>query len=91
VAEIDPDGQWLTIAEQPIGEVINHNGVTQRRRVLNGRVVDEPDARDGWSNRGTFAGDAEAFMAAKRAGIASEIHPSPSKPLGSCSKRRGPD
>jgi hypothetical protein len=71
VAEIDPDGQWLTVAAQPIGEVteINHNGVTQRRRVLNGRVVDGPDARDGWSNRGTFSGDAEAFTAAKRAAV----------------------
>jgi hypothetical protein len=71
VAEIDPDGQWLTVAEEPIGRVteINHNGVTQRRRVLSGRVVDGPDARDGWSNRSTFSGDDEAFMAAKRAAV----------------------
>src|SRR5438105_15092849 len=27
---------------------------------------------DGWSNRGTFAGDAEAFMAAKRSGVGFE-------------------
>jgi hypothetical protein len=75
VAVIDPDGQWLTIAEQPIGEVINHNGVTQRRCVLNGRVVDRPDARDGWSNRGTFSGDAEVFAALKRAAVALENPP----------------
>jgi hypothetical protein len=49
----------------PIGMVteINHNGVTQRRRVLNGRVVDGPDAHDGGSNRSTFSGDAEVFAA----------------------------
>jgi hypothetical protein len=72
VAVIDPEGQRLTITEQPIGEVteINHNGVTQRRRVLNGRMVDGPDVRDGRSNRGTFSGDAEAFAAAKRAAVA---------------------
>jgi hypothetical protein len=70
VAGIDPDGQWLTVAAQPIGEVIeiNHNGVTLRRRVLKGRVVDWPDARDGWSNRGTFSGDTEAFLAAENPG-----------------------
>jgi hypothetical protein len=77
VAEIDPDGQWVTVAEQPIGEVteINHNGVTQRRRVLNGRVVDGPDARGKWSNRGSFSGDAEAFAVAKRAAVALENPP----------------
>ncbi len=69
MAEIGPDGQWLTVAEQPLGE-INHNGVTQCRRVVNGRVFDGPDAGDGWSNRGTFSGDAETFAAAERAAVA---------------------
>jgi hypothetical protein len=71
VAEIDPDGQWLTIAAQLIGEVaeITFNGTKQRRRVdASGRAdFDSPiSADDGWSNRGTFSGDAEGFTAAKR-------------------------
>jgi hypothetical protein len=32
-------------------------------------VAENPVTDDGWSNRGTFTGDAEASMAAKRAGV----------------------
>jgi hypothetical protein len=74
VAEIDPAGMWAPIAKPaPIGEVstVEFAGIKQQRRVdANGRVVAEnPVADDGWSNRGTFTGDAAAFMAAKRAGV----------------------
>ena len=53
MAVIDPEGQRLTVAEQRIGEVteINHNGMTQRRRVLNGRVVDATDGQTGAPSR----------------------------------------
>jgi hypothetical protein len=74
VAKIDPDGQWLTVAEEPIGELttITITDTKQIRRVHAGRVVDGPDMQaDGWSNRGAFSGDTAASMAAKRAGITS--------------------
>jgi hypothetical protein len=32
-------------------------------------VVESPVSDDGWSRRGTFARDTEAFIAAKRAGV----------------------
>ena len=76
----DPEGLY---APQPgeaaskgvrgIGHVVEiaYNGIKRLVRVdARGRVVAEsPIADDGWSRRGTFAGDAEAFMAAKRAGV----------------------
>jgi hypothetical protein len=43
-------------------------------------VADNPIADDGWSNRGTFAGDAEAFMAAKRAGVGLGLEEEPADP-----------
>ena len=59
-------------AEVPIGRVVEiaYNGIKRQVRVdANGRVVAEsPVSDDGWSRRETFAGDAEALMAAKRAG-----------------------
>jgi hypothetical protein len=70
VSEIDPHNLYSAeIVISTIGEVttINHNGVNQTRRVHNGRVCDGPDMSNGWSNRGTFSGDAEAFATAKRA------------------------
>ena len=53
------------------------NGIKHQVRVdANGRVVAEnPVADDGWSTRGTFVGDAEAFMAAKRAGVGLKAGP----------------
>jgi hypothetical protein len=76
----DPEGLWTpTAAEAPIGEVVEiaYNGIKRQIRVdANGRVVAEsPIADDGWSRRGTFAGDAEAFMAAKRAGVGLKSDP----------------
>jgi hypothetical protein len=76
----DPEGLWTpTAAEAPIGEVvtIDYNGIKCQVRVdARGRVVAEsPIADDGWSRRGTFAGDAEAFMAAKRAGVGLKSDP----------------
>jgi hypothetical protein len=60
-------------SEPRVGEMqaITVGGVKQQRRVHNSRVVAERDMGDGWSNRGAFAGDAAAFIALKRAGIAS--------------------
>jgi hypothetical protein len=74
VNEIDPAGLWAPIARPaPIGTftTINVAGIKRQVRVdANGRIVAEsPVADDGWSNRGTFAGDTEAFIAAKRAGV----------------------
>src|SRR6516162_2268024 len=44
-----------------------------------GRVVARsPVSDDGWSTRGTFTGAAEAFMAAKRAGVG--LKPDPEEP-----------
>jgi hypothetical protein len=66
-------------AEAPIGRVVEiaYNGIKRQVRVdANGRVVADSD--DGWSRRGTFAGDAEAFMAAKRAGVG--LKPDPDEP-----------
>ena len=82
----DPEGLY---APQPgeaasngvrgIGRVgeIAYNGIKRQVRVdANGRVVAEsPIADDGWSRRRTFAGDAEAFMAAKRAGVGLKSDP----------------
>jgi hypothetical protein len=65
-----------------IGRVVEiaYNGIKRQVRVdANGRVVAEsPIADDGWSRRGTFTGDAKAFMAAKRAGIG--MKPDPEEP-----------
>jgi hypothetical protein len=69
-------------AEAPIGEVvaIGYNGIKRQVRVdANGRVVAEsPVSDDGWSRRGTFAGDPEAFMAGKSAGVG--LKPDPEEP-----------
>lgn len=76
LAEIDPAKLWAPGASMPlpIGEIttIEFAGTKQQRRVDGrGRAVPEsPVADDGWSNRPTFAADAEAFLAAKRAGVA---------------------
>jgi hypothetical protein len=85
VAEIDPAGLWAPIAKPaPIGALttINVAGIMQQRRVdANGRVVAEDlVADDGWSNRGTFTGDVEAFMAAKRAGVGLAPEEKPADP-----------
>jgi len=76
----DPEGQFAPVpVEAPIGAVvaIDYNGIKRLVRVdARGRVVAEsPIADDGWSRRGTFAGDAEAFMAAKRAGVGLKSDP----------------
>ena len=76
----DPKGQFAPVpVEAPIGAVvaIDYNGIKRQVRVdARGRVVAEsPIADDGWSRRGTFAGDAEAFMAAKRAGVGLKSDP----------------
>jgi hypothetical protein len=69
----------LQPAEAPIGRVveISYNGIKRQVRVdANGRVVAEnPVADDGWSTRGTFSGDTEALMAAKRAGVGLKADP----------------
>ena len=76
----DPEGLYTPQrTEAPIGRVgeIAYNGIKRHVRVdANGRVVTEcPVADDGWSNRGTFAGDAKAFMAAKRASVGLKSNP----------------
>ena len=62
-----------------IGRVVEiaYNGIKPQVRVgADGRVVAEsPIADDGWSRRRTFADDAEAFMAAKRAGVGLKSDP----------------
>jgi len=70
----DPEGLYAPQpTEAPIGRVVEiaYNGIKRQVRVdANGRVVAEsPVGDDGWSNRGTFVGAAEAFMAAKRASV----------------------
>jgi hypothetical protein len=70
----DPEGIWAPIvASGPIGEIVtvDYNGIKREVRVdARGRtVVESPVVDDGWSRRDTFAGDAETFMAAKRAGV----------------------
>ena len=69
-------------AEAPIGRVVEiaYNGIKRLVRVdAKGHVVAESSVfDDGWSTRGTFAGDAEAFMAAKRAGVG--LKPDPEEP-----------
>jgi hypothetical protein len=79
----DPEGQFAPEpAEAPIGEVVEiaYNGIKRQVRAdARGRVVAENSvANDGWSRRGTFTGDAEAFMAAKRAGVG--LKPDPEEP-----------
>ena len=79
----DPEGQYASQpAKAPIGRVVEiaYNGIKRQVRVdASGRVVAEnPVSDDGWSNRGTFAGDAEAFLAAKRAGVGAK--PDPEEP-----------
>jgi hypothetical protein len=79
----DPEGPYAPQpAEAPIGEVveINYNGIKRCVRVdARGRVVAEnPVADDGWSTRGAFTGDAEAFLAAERAGVG--MKPDPEEP-----------
>jgi len=79
----DPEGQFAPQpAEVPSGKLISiaYNGVRRQVRVdVNGRIVAEnPVADDRWSNRGTFTGDTEAFMAAKRAGVG--LKPDPDEP-----------
>jgi len=76
----DPEGLYTPQpAEAPIGRVVEiaYDGIKHQVRVdANGRVVAEnPVADDGWSTRGTFVGDAEAFMAAKRAGVGLKAGP----------------
>jgi hypothetical protein len=59
----------------PIGEIttVEFAGIKQQRRRTNERIVPENlTADDGWSHRGTFAGDAAAFMAVERAGVAGD-------------------
>jgi hypothetical protein len=82
----DPEGQFAPVPVEAasngvrgIGRVVEiaYNGIKRQVRVdANGRVVAEsPIADDGWSRRRTFAGDAEAFMAAKRAGVGLKSDP----------------
>ena len=82
----DPEGQFAPVpVEAPIGAVVAI-GIKRLVRVdARGRVVASAEnhvAGDGWSDRGTFTGDAEAFMAAKRAGVG--VKPGPK------SRRRPP-
>src|SRR6516165_25196 len=80
----------------PIGEIttVEFAGIKHHRRRANERIVPENlTADDGWSHRGTFAGDAAAFMAAKRAGVgvidpAKTSPATRAKPLLLC--RKGP-
>ena len=79
----DPEGLYMPQpAKAPIARVVEiaYNGIKRQVRVnANGRVVAEsPVSNDGWSTRGTFAGDAEAFMSAKRAGVG--LKPDPDEP-----------
>ena len=76
----DPEGLYAPQpAAAPIGRVVEiaYNGIKRQVRVdANGRVVAEsPFSNDGWSNRATFVGDAEAFMAGKRAGVGLKPYP----------------
>ena len=93
----DPEGLYAPQpVEAPIGRVVEiaYNGVQRQVRVdANGRVVAEsPIADDGWSRRRTFAGDAEAFMAAKRAGVGLKSDPDeppPAPPIPPAPMMRG--
>ena len=70
----DPEGLYAQQpGEAPIGRVVEiaYNGIKRQVRV----VAESPIADDGWSRRGTFAGDAEAFIAAKRAGVGLKSDP----------------
>jgi len=80
----DPEGLFAPVAvELAQGEVVTtiaYNGIRRQVRIDgNGRVAAHVDAQtgDGWSRRGTFVGDAEAFMAAKRAGVSTPEEPPP--------------
>jgi len=78
----DPEGLYRPQpVEAPIGRMVEiaYNGIKRQVRVdANGRVVAEnPIADDGWSNRGTFSGDAEAFLA-QSAGVG--LKPNPEEP-----------
>jgi hypothetical protein len=73
----------LRSAEPSVGRVVAtaYNGIKRQVRVdANGRVTAYAgaEAGDGWSNRPTFTGDAEAFMTAKRAGVG--LIPDPEEP-----------
>jgi hypothetical protein len=73
--------------------VIDYNGIKRDVRLdANGRVAGyvEPVTGDGWSNRRTFAVGAEAFMTAKRAGIApAPAVNTPLDPLGVVEEEAG--
>ena len=66
---IDPEGLFAPAAvDPPISQLveIDYNGIKTVVRVnSNGRVAAYAElvAGDGWSNRGTFTGDAEAIRA----------------------------
>ena len=80
---VDPEGLFAPQpGEAPIGRVVEiaYNGIKRCVRVdARGRVVAEnPVADDGWSTRGAFTGDAEAFLAAERAGVG--MKPDPEEP-----------
>ena len=88
VADVaDPDRLFASVAvEPPIGRVLTtaYNGIKRQIRVdANGRVAGyaEPVSGDGWSHRGTFTGDAEVFMAAKRAAVSPPEEPPPAPPI----------
>jgi len=75
-------GEAASNGVRGIGRVVEiaYTGIKRQVRVdTNGRVTGyaERQEGDGWSTRGTFAGDAEAFIAAKRAGIAPAQKPDP--------------
>jgi hypothetical protein len=79
----DPEGLFAPQpVDPPIGRVVEiaYNGIKRQVRVdARGRVVAENSvADDGWSRCGTFTGDAEAFLAAKRAGVG--LKPDPEEP-----------
>jgi hypothetical protein len=83
----DPEGLFAPVAvEALIGQVVEtaYNGIRRQIRIdALGRVVshgDKQETGDGWSNRGTFTGGAEAFMAAKRAAVMPEDEPGSSAP-----------
>ena len=85
----DPEGLYAPHPDEGasngvrgIGRVVEiaYNGIKRQVRVDgNGRVVAESlVSDDGWSRRGTFTGDAEAFIAPKRAGVG--LKPDPDEP-----------
>ena len=61
-----------------------YNGIKRQVRVdARGRVAAYADAEagDGWSTRGTFTGDAQAFLAAKRAAVSPPEEGPPAPPI----------